>query len=115
MYTSYFANKKVSNPVSICAKSPSWYTGPEFKLLAPKYSFLKLYKDGQINEDEYTNQYYNLVLSKLDAAEVYNKLVTNYGEDVSLLCYEKPTDFCHRHIVSIWFEMELNIIVKELI
>ena len=22
---------------------------------------------------------------------------------VTLLCYEKPDDFCHRHLVSKWF------------
>ena len=28
----------------------------------------------------------------------------NIGEnDICLLCYEKPTDFCHRHLVAEWF------------
>ena len=24
-------------------------------------------------------------------------------KDIVLLCYERPTDFCHRHLVSAWF------------
>lgn len=27
----------------------------------------------------------------------------NDGEnDIALICYEKPSDFCHRHLVSEW-------------
>ena len=25
-----------------------------------------------------------------------------------LLCYEKPSDFCHRHLVADWINKELN-------
>lgn len=29
--------------------------------------------------------------------------VCNVGEnDIALICYEKPTDFCHRHLVADW-------------
>lgn len=24
------------------------------------------------------------------------------GKDIALICYEKPTDFCHRHLVAEW-------------
>lgn len=114
MFTSYFANlKNIKNPLAICGKSPNWYTGSEFKTLAPKYSFFKDYKDGKINSDEYVVQYYEQVLNKLNPQQIYDKLM-KYGDDVTLLCYEKPTDFCHRHIVAVWFEIELDIIIKEL-
>ena len=27
----------------------------------------------------------------------------NVGEnDIALICYEKPSDFCHRHLVAEW-------------
>ena len=35
-------------------------------------------------------------------------------KDVVLLCYEKPPQFCHRHLVAKWLEKELNIKVEEL-
>ena len=34
--------------------------------------------------------------------------------DAILLCYEKSTDFCHRHIVSQWFFDELGVVLFEL-
>lgn len=27
----------------------------------------------------------------------------NHSKDVALLCCEKPSDFCHRHLVADWF------------
>lgn len=32
-----------------------------------------------------------------------NYLVLNVnGKDIALICYEKPSDFCHRHLVAEW-------------
>ena len=31
-----------------------------------------------------------------------------------LLCYEENTEFCHRHIVAAWFELLLNVKIREL-
>ena len=32
-----------------------------------------------------------------------NYLVPNVnGKDIALICYEKPSDFCHRHLVAEW-------------
>lgn len=115
MYTSYFANlKNIDTPyVSISGKSPDWYTGPEFKVLAPKWSFFKDWKDGLIDNDGYIDQYYDLVLNKLNVHSIYEHLTETYGENCTLLCYEKPGDFCHRHLVAEWFNKLLNINVKE--
>lgn len=105
MFTSYFSNlRNVTNPLSISGKAPDWYSGPQFKVLAPKWSFFKAYKDGKITSDEYTSEYYRLVLDELDPHKTYRYLIDMYGEDVTLLCYEKPGDFCHRRIVASWFE-----------
>ena len=47
----------------------------------------------------------------MDARDVYGDLVslcgvgttTNIIPHIALICYEKPTDFCHRHLVADWF------------
>ena len=43
IYTSYFAEieylPKDILPISICGKAPEWYTGIQYKVLAPKYKF----------------------------------------------------------------------------
>ncbi len=114
MKTSYFARvDSIDNPLSISGKSPDWYLGPEFKTLAPKWSFFNDYKKGNIGEAEYTEQYKELVLAELDAKQIYDSIITQFGDGVVLLCYEKPGDFCHRRIVARWFEDELGVIVPE--
>lgn len=43
IFTSYFGKlgKLPPNiiPISICGKAPDWYTGLQYKMLAPKYQF----------------------------------------------------------------------------
>jgi len=114
MDTSYFGNLKlVKNPVSISGKAPFWYEGPEFKVLAPKYGFFSDYKAGKINAAEYTVQFYKQVLEPLDPIKIYQDLISKYGSDVTLLCYEKPGDFCHRRLVAAWLEAANNIMIPE--
>ena len=111
IYTSYFAklNKLPEDitPISICAKATSWYHGLEYKKLAPKYDFFMEWKQNHDN-DYYTKCFNEQVLGNLNPVDVITDLSRldygfNIGEnDVCLLCYEKPTDFCHRHLVSQW-------------
>jgi hypothetical protein len=124
MNTSNYS-RSASNPnaVSIAGKCPYWYTGREYKDLAPKYWFFKEYKDGNITCEEYVRLYYEEVLNKLDAKKVYADL----GNGAVILCWEgKPPSsmsreevlrnkkyFCHRHIVAEWLEKELGINVVE--
>ena len=86
------------------------FVGNSFSKLAPKKSFWKVWHNniGKISEEEnnkyYISQYFMHVLSNLDPEEIYNKL------DFSiLLCYESSNEFCHRHIVSAWFELFLDV------
>lgn len=112
IYTSYFAQlKNLPNniiPVSICGKAPDWYTGLQYKKLAPKYDFFQEWKKNHDN-DYYIKCYKEQVLDKLTPTGVVVDLSNmiysfNVGEtDVALICYEKPNDFCHRHLVADWF------------
>ena len=63
----------------------------------------------QENQDDYINKFYNIVLKPLDPQEIYEEL----GENAVLLCFEKPTNFCHRFLVAGWLEMALNIHIDE--
>jgi uncharacterized protein YeaO (DUF488 family) len=118
IYTSYFDNlKNIPKdiiPIAICGKSPDWYDGIEYKKLAPKYSFFQEWKKNGDN-NYYIEHFNKEVLDKLSAAAVYEELedLCNGGACV-LICYEKPDDFCHRHLVADWLETNLNIYtVKE--
>jgi len=112
--TSYFANlKRVANPLAICGRSPTWYLGPQFKVLAPKYDFFAAYKAGELDAAGYTLQFNEKVLKSLDPVEIYQRLVKQYGQDVSLLCYEKPGDFCHRRLVADWMSKANGVEIPE--
>jgi uncharacterized protein YeaO (DUF488 family) len=106
IYTSYFAKlSQVKNPLSISIGSPKWYTGSKLLMLAPSWELVRDYKDGRIGIDEYTVVYKKEILSALPPKELYAYIESKFpeGEDITLLCYEKPSEFCHRHIVAEWF------------
>jgi len=112
IYTSYFAKlKELENhniiPISICGKAPDWYKGLQYKRLAPKYGFFMEWKKNHDNE-YYIKHFQKEVLDELDATNVildFSRMDYgfNVGEnDIALICYEKPSDFCHRHLVAEW-------------
>lgn len=122
IFTSYYAMLQYIpeeiEPISIAGKAPDFYTGIEYKKLAPKYKFFMEWKK---NHDDafYIDHYHVEVLDYLTPEKVYQELSDlSNGKDVVLLCYEKSGDFCHRHLVSDWLnqhgipceELELGII-----
>jgi uncharacterized protein (DUF488 family) len=117
MYTSYYAN--IENlpdkicPISIAGKAPESYKGVEFKKLAPKLSFWKVWEQTKDN-DYYIEQFNKLVLNTLDPKTIYDELITiSNGKIPCLICYEKPGEFCHRHLVAEWLQNNCNIKVEE--
>lgn len=110
MYTGYYSQLKKYladglYPVSIAGKCPDWYHGAEYKKLAPKWEFFNEWKNGSHkgDNDYYIKHFNEEVLDKLRAEDVINDL-KQFGllQNIILLCYEKPTDFCHRHLVADW-------------
>ena len=121
--TGYFAQmtKYIKNgytPISICGKAPGFYEAEgfkQYKKLAPKYNFFIEWKQGIIDNDGYIVRYLNYVLRGLNPKEVYKELfeLSNHNKIV-LLCYEKPFDFCHRHIVADWLSFYMGIDILEM-
>ena len=108
IYTSYFAKLKYLPkdivPISICGKCPEWYKGIQYKVLAPKYKFFMEWKKNKDN-DYYIEHFQKEVLDTLEVENVINRLYElSEGKDICLLCYEKPNDFCHRHLVANWLK-----------
>lgn len=117
IYTGYFARltryKEVGLfPISIAGKAPDFYNDFEFKKFAPTWQLFKQWKAGEINNFQYTEQFRNQVLNKLDKSEI-REFFDSFNQDVILLCYEKSGDFCHRHIVADWIETEIGLKVEE--
>ena len=123
IYTSYFGNIKNLPehiiPIAICGKAPDWYKGLQYKKLAPKYDFFIEWKKNHDN-DYYIKCFDEQVLGNLSFIKVVNDLqllipydircqmqhsVINSSDwHIALVCYEKPFDFCHRHLVADWFK-----------
>ena len=105
MNTSYFAMMRHFpsdfEPIAICAKVPSWYHGQVYKKVAPSFDILMEYKRTG-NEETYTKTYTEF-LQTLNVEEIVNDLRTlSNGKEIVMLCYEKSSDFCHRHLLSKW-------------
>ena len=112
IYTSYFAKLKSLPeniiPISICDKAPDWYKGLQYKKLAPKYGFFMEWKKNHDN-NYYIKCFSEQVLDKLnvltvmrDLIDLVNSTEDHIGKEIALICYEKPSDFCHRHLVDEW-------------
>ena len=115
IYTSYFAKLKSLPdnivPISICGKAPDWYKGLQYKKLAPKYDFFMKWEENHDN-DYYIKCFNTQVLDTLKSEVVVAELSKMAGnsnnnfEHICLICYEKPSDFCHRHLVADWLNEE---------
>jgi uncharacterized protein YeaO (DUF488 family) len=108
IYTTYFANLKNLYPdivpISICGKAPNGWNGLQYKKLAPKWSFFKEWKENHDN-DFYIKHFNEEVLQPLNAFTVVNELFELAQSDkIALVCYERPEDFCHRHLVANWIK-----------
>ena len=137
IYTSYFAKLKQIEelniiPVSICGRCPDWYKGNQYKKLAPNYKFFMEWKQNQDN-DFYVEHFQKEILDNRNINIVLQDLFNFFSTDqqefiknshipywmnndfnIALICYEKPSDFCHRHLVADWMTKN-GIPVKELI
>ncbi len=106
IYTSYFANlKKFPNvtPISIARYSPHWISCDTYTRLSPTPQILLEYKKGSMSTERYIELYVEQVLAGLDINSVISDLyVISKGNPIALCCYEKSSDFCHRHLVANW-------------
>ena len=87
----------------------------KFEKAIPDWAFIvKPYKDGLITKEEY-EQRYTLQLDKFRENILgVIKYFSSTDKDYILLCYEKPGDFCHRHILADYINKALGEdIVKE--
>lgn len=123
IYTSYFSKVKALAGknldlvfVSIAGKTPNWFDNSlieihKFKKLMPKYDWWSEWHDKFQTDLEsyesiswYANKYHETILDNFDAKSLaYELFDLSDHKDIVLLCYETPEKFCHRHLVSKWF------------
>ena len=116
IYTSYFAKGKTLRAQNIVLINIALYPPPNAKCanlqcVAPTHSILF---DKYKTDDRYTHRYQKEVLDKLDAHKVLEQIIRlSNGRDVALCCYEKPDDFCHRHILAEWLTEKTGVKIEE--
>ena len=111
IHTSYFGRSRKLKAehtdwvqIAICGKMTFPWGGLRYAKLAPKVGFFTEWKRNGDN-DFYIRHYGDEVLKHLDRESVLAELAELAGgEDktVVLMCYEKPEDFCHRHLAAKW-------------
>lgn len=119
IFTSYFARIKhihQQSPdiefISISRFPPKFYTGLEYLPLAPSAELLTEVK--HTNNIEHYTEVFNAYLNSLNPSSVISDLYEmSGGKNVCLVCYEKPGDFCHRHLVSKFLSPHLNSPISE--
>lgn len=99
IYTSYFANSKRLyaagvEVIGIARYQPKWFYGRNMKHLAPTSYMLS----DRCTHEEYIKLYEGILMS-LNLEQLKTELEA-IGRDVALCCYEKPGDFCHRHLLA---------------
>jgi len=119
IYTGYYAKFKVYKelgiePIAISGKRPDFYEGLYYSDFAPRYWTYQRWKDKDITNEGYTIEY-KAYLNTLDKKEIAKDFdaYKSTEKDCVLLCYEKPCDFCHRHVLADWIEENFGIPVKE--
>lgn len=102
IYTSYFSNMREINkqgivPINIALWPPRFFTGKSIRYVAPTRSILKDTK----SDEEYIRRYKAEILAALDIKKLLLDIEEiSGGKDVALLCYEKPGELCHRHLLA---------------
>ncbi|MDR0753474.1 MAG: DUF488 domain-containing protein [Holosporaceae bacterium] len=122
IYTSYFAfipKLPVDMlKISISLFTPKWaHVDGYFRSLNPTEQLLREAKPESISVKEAMGKYCREILGKLSPVEVYGELIEMLNKsgkrDLTLLCYEKPGEICHRRFVAQWLENGNSVSVPE--
>lgn len=116
IYTGYYSKVKKYEeegltPIAISGTVPSFFKGAAWKWLAPKWQSFAEWKNGEMDNFQYSEKYIEEVLEKLDKEELRELILS--VKDPVFICYEKSGDFCHRHILADWLEDKLGLVVEE--
>lgn len=115
IFTSFFGRtaqleKAGVVPISIALWCPRWYGGAGMKSVAPTAYMVK----GDISRERYIELYNREVLGRLKVEDVVEEIeILSNGKDAALLCYERPGDFCHRHLLAEWLTRQSGLVVEE--
>jgi len=77
--------------------------------LAPSRDLLKFYKEEKINWKHFEQEFLIQMKSSIESLEMIQTFAnTATKQHVTLLCYEKEGDPCHRYLVETLIRKEMN-------
>ncbi len=114
IYTSYFGNsRKLAEEgvkiICVAIGKPRFMNVPQMLNVCPTRYMVS----GPCSHNEYL-KLYDEILARQDANNVLEQIRSlGGGQDVALCCYEKPGDFCHRHILAKWLTENTGVEITE--
>ncbi len=114
MFTSYFANWRKYplteyQPIGIVRTVPKYFHYFNLPELAPPKKMARL------QEYRMRTEYRDYLEGNLNPKSICIKIAELTGELIPvLLCYEKPHEFCHRHILREWLTEAHGVNIIEL-
>ncbi len=115
IYTSYFANgaklqKAGIMIIGIALYPPKWFNGMSNKYVSPSWDILHNSK----SKEDYAQRFDTEILARRDPKAFLTAIEKmSNGKDVALCCFEKPDEFCHRHLVAKWLNEKLGLQIEE--
>jgi uncharacterized protein (DUF488 family) len=116
VYTSYFGMAR-RFPKEKFIKTAVCYSVPPgigiWNSVVPDADLVFGLKRGEITKEYYEQQYYQMLLDRKDQIANNIPFLKNGEQDAVLLCYEKPEDWCHRHILARFLNEQFGLDVTE--
>lgn len=108
-------------PILISTSLPKWFLDREecymeYKPLAPSSDNVFKLKNNNMSQEDFIDAYIDK-LKGLDLERILEDMYDYEGitdTEIVLLCYEKSTDFCHRHILREYLNENFNTNITEL-
>ncbi len=108
IYTSNYFNKNLSGKtvirISVSAPKGITYTDSWLTVAPDWNTLLKPYKDGAIDNREYTKRYLKQLNDNKTKVINEYRIIKNKYKDAVLVCWCKKGNFCHRRILANWLE-----------
>ncbi|WP_225226158.1 DUF488 family protein, N3 subclade [Komarekiella delphini-convector] len=103
IYTSYYAGTIKGEAVSISLYPPKRFQGRHLSLFAPTPELLKWWKSSVKDataQQEYKRQFREILDSRQQLIDLWVRKQLSASADITLCCFEKTGDFCHRYQVG---------------
>lgn len=87
---------------------------PAGRLYAPTWNMVMGMKKGTLSKEEYTKQYYQLLIDRWNGngrseMEVLVKITKTQGRDLTVVCFCPSGTFCHRYLMVNFFKYNWDV------